>query len=85
MDGGRQGVGAERGLQVRVIGEILGLIERVRHTPLRLTVGEVVLLARGGIGAERTDEVGIGSDILQAIDRARLASAQQHHQHKHCH
>ena len=67
-------VGTEGCLQVRVVGEVLNLIEIVEHSSLGSTVLQIVLLAGCGIWTERLDQIAIRGYILQPI-RGRIGFA----------
>jgi hypothetical protein len=63
-------VGAERNLQVLVVGDVLDLVETVPQPQLIKAVVDEVGSARIAIGAQGIDQVTVGGDVLQAIEGA---------------
>ena len=68
-------VSAEGGVEVRVVGKILGGIEpgEGRKSTLGKTVLDEMLLARDGVGAECLEQIGIGIDVSLRIEEGMTA------------
>ncbi len=58
----------ERGPQVAVVVEVLGLAERVDRATLGLAEAQIVLLACRPVGAEGGDEICVRRDVLEPVE-----------------
>jgi hypothetical protein len=63
----RFGVPAERGLEIGVVGEVLGRVEG-NGSPLESARLDEMFGARAFIGAECGDQIPIGSDVRQSVE-----------------